>query len=109
MRAVPVEETIGAGLVPVEDEILAQQAHGLRRLVVQLGHGGDGHPIAPKQISHRCASADLRQPLVLFVAQHRFGSSISVVEGGLSRTLLPSIYPTARPFESLTALRRIEG
>jgi hypothetical protein len=80
MGAVPVQKTIGAGLVPVEDEILAQQAHGLGRLVVQLGYGGDGHPVAPKQLPHRGASADLRQPPVLFVAQHRFGSSISVVE-----------------------------
>jgi hypothetical protein len=78
MRAVPVQETIGAGLVTVKDEILAQQAHRLRRLVVQLGHRGDGHPVAPKQLSHRRASADLRQPSVLFVAQHRFGSFISV-------------------------------
>src|SRR5499427_3382162 len=88
MRAVPVQETIIAGLVPVEDEIFAQQAHGLRRLVVQLGHGGDRHPVAPKQLSHRRASADLRQSAVLFVAQHRFESSISVSEGGLSRDVL---------------------
>src|SRR5215472_4534222 len=73
MRAVPIQETIGAGLVPVQDEILAQQAHGLRCLVVQLGHGGDGHPVTPKQLSHRRPSADLHQPPVLFVAQHRFG------------------------------------
>src|SRR4029450_380412 len=85
MRAVPVEETVSAGLIAVENEILAQQAHGFRRLVLQLGHGSDGHPVAPKQLSHRRASADLRQPPVLLVAQHRFGSSISVVEGGLSR------------------------
>src|SRR5262245_1391757 len=92
MRAVPVEETIGAGLVPVEDEILSQQAYGFRRLVVQLGHGGDGHPVAPKQLSHRRASADLRQPAVLFFAQHRFGSSIF-----RTWTVLPSICPSPLP------------
>src|SRR4029434_5296451 len=93
MRAVPVEETVSAGLIAVENEILAQQAHGFRRLVVKLGHGGDGHPVAPKQLSHRRASADLRQSAVLFVAQHRFGSSISVVEGGLSRGSLRDYFP----------------
>src|SRR5207249_1446476 len=85
MRAVPVEKTIIAGLVPVENEILAQQAHGLRRLVVQLSHRGDGHPVAPQQLSHRRASADLRQPSVLFFAQHRFGSFIAVCRDKLSR------------------------
>src|SRR5262245_7326610 len=88
MPAVPVQETIGASLIPVEDEILAQQAHGLRRPVVHLRHGRDRHPVTPKQLSHRRAGADLRQRPVLFVAQHRFGSSISVVEGGLSRGVL---------------------
>src|SRR4029453_13581374 len=96
MRAVPVEETVSAGLIAVENEILAQQAHGFRRLVIQLGHGDDGHPVAPKQLSHRRASADLRQLPVLFVAQHRFGSSISVVEGGLSRTLRDYLRSTLR-------------
>src|SRR5262245_6561700 len=107
MRAVAVEETVGAGLITIENEILAQQAHRFRRLVVQLGPGGDGHPVAPKQLSHRRASADLRQPPVLFVAQHRFGSSISLVEGGLSRGVLRyylrSILPvrqTHRPEEN---------
>src|SRR5215470_8161014 len=94
MRAVPVQETIGAGLVPVQDEILAQQAHGLRCLVVQLGHGGDGHPVTPKQLSHRRPSADLHQPPVLFVAQHRFGpqsrfSKMDCLEVSLEITFLP--------------------
>ncbi len=78
MRAVPVQKTIIAGLVPVKDEILPQQAHGLHRFVVQLTHRGDGHPVAPQQLSHRCAGTDLRQRSVLFVAQHRFGFFISV-------------------------------
>src|SRR5215471_13504434 len=96
MRAVPIQETIGAGLVPVQDEIFAQQAHGFRCLVVQLDHGGDGHPVAPKQLSHRRASADLRQSSVLLFAQHRFGSSISVFRRWTVLRYshkLPSIHP----------------
>src|SRR5207245_10366657 len=46
MGAVTVQEPVRAALVLVEDEVLAHQTHGLRRMVVQLGYRGDWHPVA---------------------------------------------------------------
>ena len=94
MRAVPVDKPVGAGLVLVEDEVLAHQAHRLHRRVVQLGDRGDGHPVAAQQLAHQRAGADLRQRSVLFVAKHRFGFFISLCQKSLEVSLeIPAIDP----------------
>ena len=46
MRTVPVDESVGAGHVAVEHEILAHQADRLDRVAVELVLGGDRHPVA---------------------------------------------------------------
>jgi hypothetical protein len=59
-----------AALVPVEHEILAQDSHGLGRLLVQLGRGGNRQPIAPQQGAHPRARRYFDQCPVLPNAQH---------------------------------------
>src|SRR5262249_18150939 len=75
VSAVTVEEAVGTALVLVEDEVLAHQPHGLRRTIVQLRHGRDGHPVASEQLAHAGAGADFREGPVLLLAQHRAVSS----------------------------------
>src|SRR6266508_128227 len=70
MRAMSVDQAVVARPVLVQDEILAHQPDRLDRIVVQLGHGGDGHPVSPQQLAHGRARADLGQPPVLLLAQH---------------------------------------
>src|SRR5436309_6161589 len=70
MRAVSVDKPVRAHLVLVEDEVLAHEPHGLGRAVVELGDGGDRHPVAPEQLAHGRVGADLRQGSVLLLAEH---------------------------------------
>ncbi len=64
VRAVPVDEAVGAGAIPVEREILAEQAHRLHRVVLELSDRGDRMPVTAQQLAHRRAGADLRQGAV---------------------------------------------
>ena len=57
--------------VAVEHEVLAEEAHLLGGIVgVDLGAGGDGVPVAPEELAHRRAGANLGQSLVLCCAEH---------------------------------------
>ena len=70
MRAQPRDEPERPRPVAVEDEVFAEQAHGLRRPVVELSGGGDGVPVAAHQLAHRRAGADLRERSVVLDAEH---------------------------------------
>ena len=70
MRAQPLEEPKRPRPVAVEDEVFAEQAHSLRRLVVELSGGGDGVPVTAHQLAHRRAGADLREFSVVLDAEH---------------------------------------
>src|SRR5438034_482328 len=80
VRAVAVEQAVAAARVPVENEVLAHEAHGQRRMLVELRDGGDGLPVAAHQLAHRRAAADAREPLVPLRAQH-----------GRARRMIPSL------------------
>src|SRR5439155_82344 len=80
VRAVTVEQAVAAARVPVENEVLAHETHGQRRMLVELRDGGDGLPVAAHQLAHRRAAADAREPLVLLRAQH-----------GRARRMIPSL------------------
>ena len=43
---------------------------GLVGLVVELGDGGDRHPVPPQQLTHGGAGTDFGQPSILVLAQH---------------------------------------
>ena len=53
---------------PEEHEILAEDAHAFRRLVVEFARGCDRLPVAPQQIAHGRAGTDTRQPHLFFFA-----------------------------------------
>ena len=89
VRAEPLDEADRAGLVPVEDEVLAEDAHRLRGTFVELADGGDGVPVAAHQLAHGRARADSRQPFVLLDAEHALppcAPFASVPLAGLYRT-----------------------
>ena len=81
VRAVPVDQAVGAPTVLVQDEILAEEPDRLDRSVVQLGDGGDRHPVAPEQLAHRRAAPDLGEHEVLLVAQHAALDSSAARDG----------------------------
>ena len=70
--AVRLHQAEGAGAVLVEDEVLAEEAHLHRPLVVHLGDGGDGVPVAAHQLAGGCAGADSGVAVICFLRQHRF-------------------------------------
>src|SRR5262245_33227202 len=67
---VPIEKAERAAPVTVEDEILAEQAHGLDWPVLELAHRGEGHPVPPQELAHAGARADFGQSPVLLLTQH---------------------------------------
>ena len=60
VRTARVDEPGPPRAVAEEDEVLAQYAHGARR-VAGVGGEPDGMPVAPHQLAHGCAGADLGQ------------------------------------------------
>src|SRR5262249_8466222 len=68
--AMATARAVVSGAILVEDETLANEAHGLGGLVVQLRDGRDRHPVPPQQLTHRGARADFGQPPVLVLAEH---------------------------------------
>src|SRR5262249_58939732 len=66
----PVEEPEPSALIPVEHEILAHEANGLDRVLVEFARAADRHPVAAQKLSHRRARADLGEKAVLFGTQH---------------------------------------
>src|SRR5215813_4259892 len=70
MGAVPVEEPETSALILVEHEILAHEANGLDRVLVEFARAADRHPVAAQKLSHRRARADLGEKAVLFGTQH---------------------------------------
>src|SRR5262249_44380876 len=90
MRAVPVEEAETSALVLVEHEVLAHEANGLDRVLVEFARAADRHPVAAQKLSHRRARADLGEKAVLFGTQHTRPRSCFVA---LRRLLLE--FPTS--------------
>src|SRR5262245_17668820 len=70
MGAMPVEEPETSAPVLVEHEILAHEANGLDRVLVEFARAADRHPVAAQKLSHRRARADLGEKTVLFGTQH---------------------------------------
>ncbi len=70
VRAVRIDEAVGAALVFVEDQVFAHQTDGLDRVVIQLCHGGERHPVASQELAHERAGAGLHELLVLLFAEH---------------------------------------
>ena len=70
MQAAVADQTQIAAAVAVKNQVLTQQPHLLRRLLVQLGGRGDGHPVAAQQLAHRRAGANLGQSGVFSFGQH---------------------------------------
>jgi hypothetical protein len=75
VRAVRVDEAVGAGLVLVQHQVLTHEADGLHRVVVQLSLRGDGHPVAAQEFTHKGTGAGLHQLNVLLLAQHARAST----------------------------------
>ncbi len=71
VRAVAVQEPVASVGVPVQHEVLAHDAHGPRRVLLELAQRGDRLPVAPHQLAHRRAAADARETLVVLPAQHQ--------------------------------------
>src|SRR5262249_28607384 len=72
--AVSIEESVLALAVAVEREVLAEKTHRLDRRIVELGHRGDGHPVAPQQLTHERAGTDTGESAVRLVGQHGVSS-----------------------------------
>jgi hypothetical protein len=70
MRAMPVEQTELPAQILVEHEVLAHQADGLDRAMVELARTADRHPIAAQQFAHRRPRPDLGEKPVFFCTQH---------------------------------------
>src|SRR5262249_60506930 len=70
MRALPGEAAEKSALILVEHEILAHEANGLDRVLVEFARAADRHPVAAQKLSHRRARADLGEKAVLFGTQH---------------------------------------
>jgi formate-dependent phosphoribosylglycinamide formyltransferase (GAR transformylase) len=68
--AVALEQPETSALVFVEHEVLAQEANGLDRGVIELARAPDRHPIAAQQLAHRRARADLGEKTIFFRAEH---------------------------------------
>ena len=71
MRAMPVDQPVGAAQILVERQVLAQQANGLDGLVVELADRGDGHPVAAEQAAHGRPRTYLGQKVILSFVQHK--------------------------------------
>src|SRR5262245_38153867 len=71
MRAVAIDQSVAAGAVPVQDEVLAEQTDRLDGMHLELELGSDRHPVPAEQLAHARARADLGQRAVLRLAQHR--------------------------------------
>ncbi len=82
MRAVAIEQAVGAARVLVEHQVLAEEADGQRRALVELGDGGDRLPVAAHQLAHRRAAADAGQGLVVLGAQHGLSDRYDTVSPG---------------------------
>ena len=107
MRAVPVDEAVVPGFVLVENEVLAHEPHGFRRAVVQLRDGGDRHPVAPEQLAHRRAGADLRQSPVLLLAQHGPILPLQAITHNVCHTKASGVDPS--PDHDSGAVFRVPG
>ena len=59
VRAEALDEAERAGLVLVEDEVHAEDADGLGGALHELAGSGDGVPVAPHELAHGGARADL--------------------------------------------------
>src|SRR5262249_42624694 len=70
VRAVPVEQTEAASHVLVQDQVLAEEPHGLDRVAIELARAADRHPVAPQQLPHGGSRPDLGENPVLLVRQH---------------------------------------
>src|SRR5215470_3089874 len=95
MRAVAVDQAVVPSLVLVENEVLAHEPYGLGGTLVELGDGGNRHPVAPEQLAHRRAGADFRQSPVLLLAEH--GPILLPVGEHQGRSALPSADGSATP------------
>src|SRR6516225_6275787 len=102
MGAVPIKEPETSALVLVEHEILAHQANGLDRVLVEFARTADRHPVAAQQLAHGRARADLGEKAVLFGTQHALPRCSLVA---LCRLLLE--FPTAATAIYDAACRRI--
>ena len=70
VRARGLDQPERDGAVPVEHEVLAEQADRLGRVRLELRAAADGQPVAPEQRTHGRARTDVRQPLVLLDGEH---------------------------------------
>ena len=70
MRAMAVEQSVGAAEILIEDEVLAQEPQRFDRGLVEFRRAGDRHPIAAQQRAHRCAGPDAGEKLVLCRREH---------------------------------------
>ena len=70
VRAGALDEPQCAGLVLIEHQVLAEDAHRLGRLVVHLRGGGDGVPVPPEQFAHRRTRHHTGKRFILLGSQH---------------------------------------
>jgi hypothetical protein len=64
MRTVPVDKSIAAAAVAIEDEVLAHEAHRLDRIGIELAGACDRLPVAAQQLAHRRAGPDAGEHVV---------------------------------------------
>src|SRR4051794_41039933 len=99
VRAVVGQATVIPLRVAEDDQLLAQDGDALLGLLGgQLTGDGDGLPVAAQQLATGRARAHLREPLVLFLAQH---------EPLLTRTAHPPATAEAVPTISVSHSRRV--
>ena len=70
VRAGLLDEAQVAPAVPVQDQVFAEEPHGLRGLPVELRASGDGVPVPAHERAHRGAGPHAGQPLVVLKAEH---------------------------------------
>src|SRR5262249_61912554 len=70
VREMGGEEPETSALILVEHEVLAHEANGLDRIVVELARAADRHPVAAQELAHRRPRPDLGEKVVFLGAQH---------------------------------------
>jgi len=71
MRTTLGDEPVGAVLIPVEREALAEHAHRDDRVLGELGNGGDRLPKAAHVLAHGRSRPDERQALLTLFARRK--------------------------------------
>src|SRR6266545_4762061 len=67
-----LHEPIPAGAVAERDQVLTEEGHRAGRVIVELLHRGERHPVATHQLAHWRAGTNFGEAPVLFLREHSY-------------------------------------